>query len=126
MFFRSFCWYLSSLCVLFSCYYSVPYSLRVLNLCIKLIQVFQTNDPQLLHCCRMYDMSELFRLPSCDLSHLSQNIPYLRMYKPHFLTRIYPSKLGLGLFTEYYVVSTTEPAMSVLYAVKLPVETASV
>jgi hypothetical protein len=41
-----------------------------------------------------------------------------------FLTRIYPPKLGFGLYTEYYVLLTSEPAMPVLYVVKLPVETA--
>jgi hypothetical protein len=43
-----------------------------------------------------------------------------------FLTRIYPPKLGHGLYTEYYALLTTEPAMLILYVVKLPVETASV
>jgi hypothetical protein len=43
-----------------------------------------------------------------------------------FLTRIYPPKLGCGLHMEYYVLLTTEPATTVLYVVKLPVETASV
>jgi hypothetical protein len=38
---------------------------------------------------------------------------------------IYPQKLACGLYTEYYVL-TPEPATSVLYVVKLPVETASV
>jgi hypothetical protein len=53
-------------------------------------------------------------------------VPYLHMYKPHFLTRIYPPKLGCGLCTEYYVLLTTDPATLVLYVVKLPVETTSV
>jgi hypothetical protein len=43
-----------------------------------------------------------------------------------FMTRSYWPKLGCGLYTEYYVLLTTEPATSVLYVVKLPVETASV
>jgi hypothetical protein len=56
-----------------------------------------------------------------------------------FLTRIYSPKLGCGLYTEYYVfflepdppnkaivLLTIEPAMPVLYVVKLPVETANV
>jgi hypothetical protein len=51
---------------------------------------------------------------------------YLLVYKPHFLTIIYPPKLGCGSCTEYYILLTTEPAMPVLYVVKLPVETASV
>jgi hypothetical protein len=53
-------------------------------------------------------------------------IPYLRVYKQHFLTRSYPPKLGCGLCTEYCVLLTSEPATPVLYVVKLPVETASV
>jgi hypothetical protein len=48
------------------------------------------------------------------------------VYKPHFLTKIYPPKSGRGLYTEYYVLLTSEPATPVLYVVKLPVETASV
>jgi hypothetical protein len=55
-----------------------------------------------------------------------EHIPHLRVYKPHFLTRIYRPKLGCGLYTEYYFLLTTEPATSVLYVVKLPVETTSV
>jgi hypothetical protein len=43
-----------------------------------------------------------------------------------FLTRIYPPKSGCGVYTEYYVLLTTEPATPVLYVIKLPVETASV
>jgi hypothetical protein len=43
-----------------------------------------------------------------------------------FFNIIYPPKLGCGLYTEYYVLLTTEPATPVLYVVKLPVETASV
>jgi hypothetical protein len=56
----------------------------------------------------------------------SIHIPYLRVYKPHFLTIIDPPKLGCGLCTEYYVLFTTEPATPVLYVVKIPLETASV
>jgi hypothetical protein len=56
----------------------------------------------------------------------AQSTPYLRMYKPHFMTRIYPPKLGCGLCTEYYVLLTTEPATPVLCIVKLPVETVSI
>jgi hypothetical protein len=48
-------------------------------------------------------------------------LPYLRVYKPHFLT-VYPPKLGCSLYTEY-VLLTTEPAAPVFYVVKLPVET---
>jgi hypothetical protein len=55
-----------------------------------------------------------------------KGIPYGRVYKQHFMTRIYPPKLGCGLCTEYYVLLTTELATPVLYVVKLPVETASV
>jgi hypothetical protein len=44
-----------------------------------------------------------------------------------FLTRVYAPKLGCGLYTGYYVLFlTTEPAMPVLYVVKIPVEAASV
>jgi hypothetical protein len=43
-----------------------------------------------------------------------------------FLTRVYPPKLGCGLYTEYCVLFfTTEPATPVLYVVKLPVEAVS-
>jgi hypothetical protein len=82
------------------------------------------------------DSSE--RSQNCNVFLLHQNIthsfnallyailPYLRVYKPHFLTRIYPPKIGCGLYTEYYALLTTEPATPVLYVVKLPVETASV
>jgi hypothetical protein len=52
-------------------------------------------------------------------------IPYLRVYESHFLARIYPPKLGCGLCTEYYDLSTTEPATPVLYVVKIPVGTYS-
>jgi hypothetical protein len=51
---------------------------------------------------------------------------FARVFATLFLTRIYPPKLGYGLHTEYYALLTTEPAMPVLYVVKLPVETASV
>jgi hypothetical protein len=30
-----------------------------------------------------------------------EKIPYLRVYKPHFLTRLCPPKLGCGLYTEF-------------------------
>jgi hypothetical protein len=43
-----------------------------------------------------------------------------------FLTRMYPPKLGCGLYAEYYVLLATESTTPVLYVVKLPVETASV
>jgi hypothetical protein len=64
----------------------------------------------------------------------SPNYPFIRIkYRisacishTFFFTRIYPPKLGSGLCMEYYVLLTTEPAMPVLYVVKLPVETASV
>jgi hypothetical protein len=42
------------------------------------------------------------------------------------LTRIYPPKLGCGLYAKYYVLLPSEPATLELYVVKHPVETASV
>jgi hypothetical protein len=50
--------------------------------------------------------------------------PYLRVYKPHFFDKNLPSRIGVRLING--VLLTTEPAMPVLYVVKLPVETASV
>jgi hypothetical protein len=49
------------------------------------------------------------------------------VYKPRFFWQEFcPPKLGCGLYMEYYVLLTTEPAKSVLYVVKLPAETVSV
>jgi hypothetical protein len=59
-------------------------------------------------------------------SAVFSSIPYLRVQAALLLTRIYPPKLRCGLYTEYYVLLTTEPAMPVFYVVKLPVETAGV
>jgi hypothetical protein len=68
----------------------------------------------------------LYLWVSCA-SQCKQWSPYLRVKKLHFfLTRIYRPELGCGLWTEYYVFLTTEPATPVLYVVKLPVETASI
>jgi hypothetical protein len=53
-------------------------------------------------------------------SYVIQELPYLWVYKPHFLDKNLPSKIG------GYVILTTEPVTPVLYAVKLPAETASV
>jgi hypothetical protein len=54
-----------------------------------------------------------------------QNTVFARE-KPHFFVKNLPSKMGCGLYTEYYVLLATEPATPVLYVVKLPVDTASV
>jgi hypothetical protein len=43
-----------------------------------------------------------------------------------FFDKNLPSKIGVRLCTEYYVLLTTEPVTPVLYVVKLPVEAASV
>jgi hypothetical protein len=43
--------------------------------------------------------------------------------KPHFFDKSLPSKIGAQLI---HVLLTTEPAMPVLFVVKLPVESASV
>jgi hypothetical protein len=68
-----------------------------------------------------------FRMPEACLYICKIFItPYLRVYKPHFLTRISLQNWGCGLCTEYYVILTTEPATPVLCVVKLPVETVSV
>jgi hypothetical protein len=63
---------------------------------------------------------------TCHLwAEISKRILYLRVYKPHFLTRIYPPKLECGLYMKY-VLLANEPATPVLYVVKLPVDTTSV
>jgi hypothetical protein len=53
-------------------------------------------------------------------------IPYLRVYKPLFFYKNLPSKIGVRLIHGILFLLTTEPAMPVLYVVKLPVETVSV
>jgi hypothetical protein len=54
----------------------------------------------------------------------NNDIPYLRVYKPHFWQEC-PPKFGCGLCTEY-CPSDDWARDAVLYVVKLPVETASV
>jgi hypothetical protein len=66
------------------------------------------------------------RMTSVSKRRFGFKVPYFRVESRTFLTRIYPTKFGCGLYTEYHVLFTTEPATPVLYVVKLQVETASV
>jgi hypothetical protein len=55
------------------------------------------------------------------------NIPYLRMYKPHFFWQEFTlKKIGMRLMHEILSFWRVSPAMLVLYVVKIPAETASI
>jgi hypothetical protein len=90
------------------------------------LSVLHSSDWEL-HVCSMFSFTThcmLFR-QSWGFLSTGQYTVFARE-KPHFFDKNLPSKIGVRLFTEYYVLLTTEPTMSVLYVVKLPVETASV
>jgi hypothetical protein len=55
-------------------------------------------------------------------SVLFLEIPYLRVYKPHFFDKNLPSKIGVRLMHGILFLLTTEPATPVLYVVKLPAD----
>jgi hypothetical protein len=58
---------------------------------------------------------------------ISMNIPYLRVYKPHFFDKNLPSKnWGAAYTRNIKSFFTSEPATPELYVLKHPVETASV
>jgi hypothetical protein len=53
-------------------------------------------------------------------------MPYLRVCKPHFFWQEFTLQNWGAAYARNIVLFTTEPAMPVLYVMKLPVETASV
>jgi hypothetical protein len=62
----------------------------------------------------------------CGRKRTWSNLPYLRVYKPHFFWQEFTLQNWGAAYARNIVLLTTEPATPVLYVVKIPVETASV